>query len=112
MKSGVVGFQEVGEGACVPGQQGVERLLAELHEKKRWLDQMIEALEVAASSPQHTLIAKAASTFEAAGKRLPKVDLRQEARSELQTLAQRVGGGKARSRRGKVSVPRRGKVTK
>lgn len=86
--------------------ESVERLLVELHEKKRWLDQMIEALEVAADSPQHRLIAQAASTFETEGRRLPKVDLRKETRTELQSLAQRVRGGGARPRR---KAPKKGK---
>jgi hypothetical protein len=70
----------------------VERLLEELHAKKRWLDQMIAGLEAAADSPQLRLIAQAAETFEEAGAATPKVDLIQSKRSELQRLAQHVGG--------------------
>ena len=72
--------------------ESVERLLEELHEKKRWLDQMIAGLEAAASSPQHRLIAQAAETFEKAGPRQPRVDLVKAQRAELQTLAETVGG--------------------
>ena len=76
--------------------ESMERLLEELHEKKLWLDEMIAGLEAAAESPQHRLIAKAAETFEKAGQRQPKVDLIQSKRTELQTLAQRVGGSRRR----------------
>ncbi len=76
--------------------ESVERLLEELHEKKQWLDQMIAGLEAAAESPQHRLIAQAAETFDSAGSRQPKVDLVQSKRTELQTLAQRVGGKRPR----------------
>ena len=76
--------------------ESVERLLEELHAKKLWLDEMIAGLEAAADSPQHRLIAQAAETFEKAGQRQPKVDLIQSKRAELQTLAQRVGGGRRR----------------
>ncbi len=76
--------------------ESVERLLEELHAKKRWLDHMIAGLEAAADSPQHRLIAQAAETFQEAGAASPKVDLIQSKRSELQRLAQRVGGRRKR----------------
>ncbi len=84
--------------------ESVERLLQELHEKKHWLDEMIAGLEAAADSPQHRLIASAARTFEEAGPRQPRVDLVQSKRTELQSLAQRVGGGRSRSRRSRRST--------
>ncbi len=82
--------------------EGVDRLLAELHEKKLWLDQIIAGLEAAVDSPQHRLIAQAAETFEAAGPRQPKVDLKASKRSELQNLAERVGTPRQRARNGRV----------
>jgi|GEM_PF-2258520 len=85
--------------------ESVERLLEELHEKKNWLDQMIAGLEAAANSPQHRLIARAAKTFEEAGAQ-PRVDLMASKRSELQTLAERVGGRRLRGRNGRKKPSR------
>lgn len=82
------------------GGENFDRLLEELHAKKAWLDQMIAGLEAAAESPQHRLIAEAAESFESAGTHTPKVDIRSSKRSELQLLAERVGGrGRAAGRR-------------
>lgn len=69
----------------------VDRLLEELHEKKRWLDTMIEGLEAAKNSPQHRLIEMAAVVFSDAAAGLPKVDLEMDSKRRLTALARRVG---------------------
>jgi hypothetical protein len=70
---------------------GVESLLRELHEKKEWLDTMIEGLEAALDSPEHRLIELAEQTFEASRREAPRVDLELDGKSALATLARRVG---------------------
>lgn len=82
----------------------VDHLLAELHEKKRWLDIMIESLEAAKDSPQHQLIDLAARTFGESSERSPKVDLQTDSKQELAALAKKVQPGRrALARRKKRS---------
>jgi hypothetical protein len=69
----------------------VYRLLRELHEKKRWLDTMIEGLEAAAGSPHHQLIEQAGQIFENLHRKRPKVDLRGPQQRILADLASQVG---------------------
>jgi hypothetical protein len=69
----------------------MNRLLRELHEKKRWLDTMIEGLEAAAGSPHHQLIEKAGQIFEHLNGSRPKVDLRRTEQEILAGLASQVG---------------------
>lgn len=69
----------------------MNRLLRELHEKKRWLDTMIEGLEAAAGSPHHQLIEKAGQIFEHLNGSRPKVDLRRAQQEILAGLASQVG---------------------
>jgi hypothetical protein len=71
--------------------ESVEGLLQELHEKKQWLDMMIEGLEAALESPEHRLIQLVEQTFEESQAEAPCVDLEQGGRSALATLARRVG---------------------
>ena len=70
----------------------IEGLIAELYEKKRWLDVLIEGLESAAESPQHRLIATASEAFSGAARRRPKVDLEAASRKKLARLAKSVRG--------------------
>jgi hypothetical protein len=67
------------------------RVLRELHEKKRWLDTMIEGLEAAAGSPHHQLIERAGEIFEHVNGTRPKVDLRRGQQRILADLASQVG---------------------
>jgi hypothetical protein len=69
----------------------VETLLLELHEKKRWLDTMIDGLEAALASPEHQLIALAEEIFEGDAAAAPRVDLQREGRAALTVLARSVG---------------------
>jgi len=69
----------------------VNRLLRELHEKKRWLDTMIAGLEAAAESPHHHLIERAGEIFEHLNGAHPKVDLRRPQQRILADLASQVG---------------------
>ena len=71
--------------------EGVDSLLNELHQKKRWLDTMIEGLEAAIDSPQHKLIELAKSTFENHQGPAPRVDLEHSGKAALMTLAKSVG---------------------
>lgn len=72
-------------------EANMNRLLRELHEKKRWLDTMIEGLEAAAGSPHHQLIEKAGRIFEHLNGARPKVDLRRPQQEVLAGLASQVG---------------------
>jgi hypothetical protein len=74
----------------------VNRLLRELHEKKRWLDTMIEGLEAAAGSPHHQLIETAGQIFEHRNGGRPKVDLRRPQQRILADLATQVGRRRAK----------------
>lgn len=76
----------------------VNRLLKELHEKKRWLDVLIDALEAAEHSPHHQLIESAERIFEQLNGDRPKVDLRPQQQRILADLACQVA--RRRSRRG------------
>jgi hypothetical protein len=72
-------------------EANVNRLLRELHEKKRWLDTMIEGLEAAAGSPHHQLIERAGQMFGHLDGERPKVDLRPQQQRILADLASQVG---------------------
>lgn len=72
-------------------EANVNRLLRELHEKKRWLDTMIEGLEAAVDSPHHHLIERAGQIFEHLNGARPKVDLRGPQQRILADLASQVG---------------------
>jgi hypothetical protein len=74
----------------------VNRLLRELHEKKRWLDTMIDGLEAAAGSPHHRLIERAGEIFDHLNGGRPKVDLRRPQLRILADLAGQVGRRRAR----------------
>jgi hypothetical protein len=78
-------------------EANVNRLLKELHEKKRWLDVLIQALEAAEVSPDHQLIDSAERIFERLNGDRPKVDLRPQQQRILADLASRIG--RRRSRR-------------
>jgi hypothetical protein len=71
--------------------EGVDSLLKELHEKKRWLDMMISGLEAAVDSPEHRLIELAEKTFEENAAKAPRVDLENEGKTALTMLASSVG---------------------
>ena len=72
-------------------EANINRLLRELHEKKRWLDTMIEGLEAAVGSPHHQLIERAAQMFDHLQGERPKVDLRPQQQRALAALASQVG---------------------
>jgi hypothetical protein len=77
-------------------EANVNRLLRELHEKKRWLDTMIEGLEAAAGSPHHQLIERAGEIFEHLNGTRPKVDLKRPQLRILADLAGQVGRRRAK----------------
>jgi hypothetical protein len=77
-------------------EANVARLLRELHEKKRWLDTVIDGLETAADSPHHQLIERAGRIFEHLHEDRPKVDLRGPQQRVLASLAAQVGRRRAR----------------
>ena len=72
-------------------ETNVNRLLQELHEKKRWLDTRIEGLEAAAGSPHHQLIERAGRMFDHHNGERPKVDLKPQQQRILADLASQVG---------------------
>jgi hypothetical protein len=72
-------------------EANVNRVLRELHQKKRWLDTMIQGLEAAAGSPHHQLIERAGEIFEHLNGTRPKVDLRRAQQRILAELASQVG---------------------
>jgi hypothetical protein len=78
----------------------MDRLLKELHEKKRWLDTVIGGLEKAVNSPDHHLIENAHRLFADGGGRRPKVDVGVRQQKMLASLASQVGNG--RRRRGRA----------
>ena len=78
-------------------EANVSRVLRELHEKKRWLDVLIAALEEAEGSPHHQLIENAERIFERLNGDRPKVDLQPRQQRILADLASQVG--RRRSRR-------------
>jgi hypothetical protein len=82
----------------------VNRLLRELHEKKRFLDVLIGALEAAEGSPHHQLIESAERIFDHLNGDKPKVDVPVHQQRILADLASRVGGRPRRSRRAVRSV--------
>jgi hypothetical protein len=88
--------QENGVALKAANDANVNRLLRELHEKKRWLDTMIEGLEAAAGSPHHQLIEAAGQIFDHLNGGRPKVDLRRPQQRILADLATQVGRRRAR----------------
>lgn len=80
----------------VADDANVHRLLRELHEKKRWLDTVIDGLEAAAGSPDHQLIARASTMFEHLNGSRPKVDLGPRQQQILAALASQVGRRRAK----------------
>ena len=88
--------------------ESVDSLLEELHEKKLWLDMMIKGLEAALDSPEHRLIQLAERTFEEHREEGARVDLEQQGKLALTTLARSVGktphARRFRSERGRQAV--------
>jgi hypothetical protein len=86
--------------------EGVEALLGELHEQKRWLDMMIKGLEAALESPEHQLIELVERTFAEDEMEAPTVDY--SGKSALASLARSVGKSpqarRMRSQRGLQAV--------
>ena len=70
--------------------EGVEDLLRDLHEKKRWLDMMIGGLEAAVSSPEHRFITSVKEVYSAKGPAATRSDMERERRALLASLARRV----------------------
>jgi len=66
----------------------VDRLLGDLHRKKRWLDALIEGLECAIQSPEIRLIEAVQAAFE--DEQTPRVDLPAVEESLLRALASQV----------------------
>ena len=88
--------------------EGVEALLEDLHEKKRWLDMMIKGLEAALESPEHQLIELVERTFAEDEMESPRVDMDYSGKSALASLARSVGKSpqarRMRSQRGLQAV--------
>jgi hypothetical protein len=68
----------------------LDRLLNELHAKKRWLDEVIGGLERALRSPDMQFVTTIAKTFGEESSARPKVDLRSRQQRKLARLASRV----------------------
>ncbi|MEZ5366793.1 MAG: hypothetical protein R2748_31755 [Bryobacterales bacterium] len=68
----------------------VESLLRDLHERRRWLDMMIQGLEAAVESPEHRLIALAQEAFEDGQTAVHSMELGRGKRATLVSLAQSV----------------------
>ncbi len=77
----------------------LDRVLDELHAKKRWLDTVIEALEKAIQSPDHQLLESMANAFANGNQSGPKVDLASPQRARLTRLASEVQRSGARRRK-------------
>ena len=79
----------------------LDRVLDELHAKKRWLDRVIEGLEKAIQSPDHQLLESIANAFANGNQSRPKVDFARPQRARLTRLAsevQRSGGRRGKKR--------------
>ena len=77
----------------------LDRVLEELHAKKRWLDTVIEALERAIESPDHQLLESMANAFANGDQSRPKVDLASPQRARLTRLATEVQRSGARRKK-------------
>lgn len=84
-----------------PVSEGVQTLLKELHQKKVWLDMMIQGLEAAMESPEHQLIARVEEAYEGASQSSSaRAELQSDRRAALAVLARHVKSSpKARRRR-------------
>ena len=72
----------------------IDHLLAELHEKRRWLDAMIESLETARRSPEHQLLSLAERALGEEAEGIPRADLGPDVQRQLATLAEKVNPGR------------------
>ena len=77
----------------------LDRVLDELHAKKRWLDTVIEALERAIESPDHQLLESIVNAFANGDQSRPKVDLGPPQRARLTRLATEVQRSGARRKK-------------
>lgn len=68
----------------------LDRMLNELHAKKRWLDEVISGLEKALRSPDMQFVTSIAKTFGEESSARPKVDLMSRQKRKLARLASRV----------------------
>lgn len=66
----------------------IDRLLGDLHRKKRWLDTVIAGLEQAMQSPEIQLLAAVEAAYQDG--QMPRVDLAEDAGLLLRTLASKV----------------------
>ena len=82
----------------------LDRVLAELHAKKRWLDTVIEALERAIESPDHQLLESIVNAFANGDQSRPKVDLGPPQRARLTRLATEVQRSGARRKKKRDAV--------
>ena len=77
----------------------LDRVLDELHAKKRWLDTVIEALERSIESPDHQLLESIVNAFANGDQSRPKVDLGPPQRARLTRLATEVQRSCARRKK-------------
>ena len=77
----------------------LDRVLDELHAKKRWLDTVIEALERAIESPDHQLLESIVNALANGDQSRPKVDLGPPQRARLTRLATEVQRSGARRKK-------------
>ena len=83
-----------------PITKEIEELLSELHERKQWLDMMIQGLEAAVSSPEHQLIASVEEVFDGEARQpMTRSELQRERRAALETLARSVSSSPTARRR-------------
>lgn len=78
--------------------EGVDlnRLLAELHAKRKWLDEVIRGLEEVSRSPELKFVAAITEIFDEERGSQPKVDLLSRQKRRLARLAARVSHSKSR----------------
>ena len=102
------GVREYGSGIVLKRKRNLDldRVLDELHAKKRWLDTVIEALEKAIQSPDYQLLECIANAFANGNQSGPKVDLGPPQRARLTRLASEVqkSGGRRRKKRDLVEL--------
>ena len=74
----------------------LNRLLTELHAKRRWLDEVIRGLEEVLQSPELKFVTAIAEVFGEEDSPRPKIDLETGRKRRLSRLASRITSSKNR----------------
>lgn len=83
-------YQNTDAGAGVD----LNRLLAELHAKRKWLDEVIEGLEEVLRSPEIKFVTAITEVFGEEDSPRPKIDLESSGKRRLSRLATKVARAK------------------